>query len=173
VSPASAKPGKVRFGTEIALYGSRSGNVKGQVAITSEGLGCLIVSAAGELTVEGEVEAAAPLRFAFTPGAQHKYNGVVCLPVKEVPEGSRWRGNVEPLSGSGKLDVKGNTAVLGGGPFKVTGSLTMPTDSGAKVLQITGEPTDPLVLLLTPEGYEYVSGRGSATAPDGKTYRWP
>jgi hypothetical protein len=172
-APASAQTRKPHFGAEIAVLGVRTARVRGRVLITAEGAGCLNVTASGELTTRGPVEAAAPLRFAFTPGAQHEYRGEVCLPVGTVPEGSRWRGNVEPVSQAGTMSFKGSSAILTGGPFKVTGGLSMPAQFAGKVVRVSGDVADPLVLLLTSNGYEYLSGRGAVTGPDGKAYHWP
>jgi hypothetical protein len=106
----------------------------------------------------------------FLPGVEHKFIGNVCLFAK----GTRFRetGGVEGNVEFGDhADLFSGGVLVGPAAIQVTANFGKLDATGkAKNFQIASDASDPLVLRVTPTGYEYVSGVGTIQAPSGKNY---
>jgi hypothetical protein len=106
----------------------------------------------------------------YLPGVEHKFIGNVCLFAK----GTRFRetGGVEGNVEFGDhADLFSGGVLVGPATIQVTANFgKLDAAAMAKLFQISSDASDPLVLKVTPTGYEYVSGVGILQAPSGKSY---
>ena len=106
----------------------------------------------------------------FLPGVTHKFVGSVCL--FDVATSVTVLGGV-----SGHVEYGDNEDVFSGGTVVGPSTIQLTVNFGklddsakSKLFQIQSDASDPLVLKVTPAGYEYVSGTGTLQAPAGKKY---
>jgi hypothetical protein len=106
----------------------------------------------------------------FLPGVTHKFIGSVCLFAKgtHFHETGGLTGNVEF---GDHADLFSGGVLVGPATIQTTLNFgKFDASAKAKLFQIASDASDPLVLKVTPTGYEYVSGVGTLQAPSGKSY---
>ncbi len=155
----------------VPMLKSRFIRAKGMITITtSNGADCRKPSYSGKFEALSDPTPELPVAvmhgpsifLSFLPGVQHKFIGHVCWPGAD----STLTGVNENSETGG--DYRGDTVILVAPISIVEGSFVLKAQS--PVFEIKSDPSNPLVLLLTPQGYKRVSGKGTVRTPNGRVY---
>jgi hypothetical protein len=122
-------------------------------------------SAGGEAPVGTE-----PL---FFPGVKHIYVGCVCFPAQRsgFNAGINTKSHETTEGSPMRIRLRGDgSALVTGGPVATSGTIIIAVANDAPVFDVDSDTSDPLNFMLTPKGYNYVSGKGSVKTPEGKLY---
>lgn len=148
-----------------ALISDREVVAKGAMRFSAGDADCRATSFDGEFTVTGNRKlesknTPSTWKFGFVPGIQHIFRGRVCLPAvgnnASLSKGSRVQGSER--FGPGDPTRPGVAIQYLDGSITTSGVLQL--DGSDAQIEVTTSGTDPLVLVLTRFGFNWVSGRG-------------
>lgn len=133
---------------------------------------CQGVSYAGQWT--GSEEQPVPtankplFNHAFVPNVRHRFEGRVCMPVKlrtGMLEDAKSEASFKTVLINGKYVTAANDL------FPLSGSLLFGEQhrNGPHIV-IVSDAANPLVFMVTPEGYRHEAGNGTVATPGGKNY---
>jgi hypothetical protein len=109
------------------------------------------------------------LGLAFEPGVQHHFSGRVCIPMPSLPYMEDARANAAFHT----VLVKDDYVKAIDGPVEFSGSATFaPKDGVGKVFIVESNTSEPLLFVVTQQGYRHLSGKGSLVTPDGHRYEF-
>ena len=96
-------------------------------------------------------------------GTTYTFIGTVCIPEQEFEMTLRDLNFGQPQKTE-------NGKWVAAGPAEITGKALINFEDRSRVFEVSGNTTNPLILLLTPHGYKYMKGSGTVTTPGGKKY---
>ncbi len=105
----------------------------------------------------------------FYPGIKFTFVGCSCIPANGTKYIADNHVSITAGAGGGMALVDGQ--LVSTGPMMVSGTVSIALTPDANVIEFTSA-TDPLVFLLTKNGYQYISGTGTVKLPDGKIYKF-
>ena len=144
---------------------------KGNTKITSKDTDCRMINFKIEVVCEGKGKLSTDIPFKiFHTGIKFTFIGNVCIPAMNENFTANYRTSTKPGKGA-TMGIEANKIVIKG-PAIITGNISMAINDNASVFEIDSSKSDPLILLLTSNGFKYFSGKGTFKLPSGKLYEY-
>ncbi len=148
------------------LIVSKGSTYKGKITLKSTDDGCRSMNLDVDVSITSK-KGVTDFEL-FYPGIEFEFTNDCCLPARKTPYTKRQSVQFEASGGMGFEEGE----LVSRGPIEATGRISLVVDKSKPVFEISTSLDEPLVLILTKRGFEYVSGRGSVKVPSGKLYEF-